>query len=205
MYTVYNEDNNTFEKVEEPDPLLSYSYADYLQWKFEERLELIKGKIFKMSPSPAPKHQKVCGNLLIEIGTFLKKKTCQVFTAPFDVRLPVKKQKKDIEIDTVVQPDICIICDQDKIDAKGCVGAPDIIVEVLSPGNSRKEIRVKFELYEEACVKEYWIVNPAEENLIVYILNNEGKYTGGKMYAGGDLLTTNILPGLKIDVTEIFQ
>lgn len=204
MFTIYNIDDDSFSKVEEPDPSLTYTYADYLQWKFEERLELIRGQIFKMSPAPAPFHQRVSINLSTLFHNFLKKKKCKVYPAPFDVRLPDNNKKKDSDVITVVQPDICIICDESKIDSRGCCGAPDLVVEILSPGNSHKEVKLKFELYEEAGVKEYWIVNSLEENLVVFILNEEGKYPGGKMYAGKGSIHCEAVPGLVIDVSEIF-
>ena len=168
--TVYNIDDNNYSKVEEPDPSIIYTYADYLKWQFEERLELFKGKIFKLS-APNTKHQVLLGNIHVLIAAFLKIRSCQVFLAPFDVRLPVKNRKKDDEVTTVVQPDLCIVCDDSKIDSRGCCGAPDLVVEILSPGNSKKEIRLRHELYEEAGVKEYWIVNPEEENIVVFVLN----------------------------------
>src|SRR5215217_1614082 len=137
----------------------TYTYADYLLWRFEERLELIKGKIFKMSPAPNRRHQTILGHLHLPIGSFFKNHYCQVFLAPFDVRLPKKNQNtSDGKIYTVVQPDLCIICDESKLDDRGCLGAPDLIVEILSPGNSRKEMDNKFELYEECGVREYWLV-----------------------------------------------
>jgi Uma2 family endonuclease len=204
MFTVYDTDNNEFSKVEEPDPSFSYTYADYLKWNFEERLELIKGRIFKMSPAPSPLHQNVTGNIYMAARKFLKKKKCIVYQAPFDVRLPVKNRKKDDQITTVVQPDICIICDETKIDVRGCNGAPDLIVETLSPGNSHKEVKLKFDLYEEAGVKEYWVVNPVEENLVVFVLDDHGKYTGGKMYAGKEKIECKAIPGFIIATEEIF-
>ena len=204
MFTIYNEEENQFQLIEEPDPSLSYTYADYLQWKFEERVELIKGQIFKMSPAPSPKHQQVSISLSAELYNFLKGKKCQVYAAPFDVRLPVKNKKKDTEITTVVQPDICIICDETKIDDRGCCGAPDLMIEILSPGNTKKEVKIKFELYEEAGVKEYWIVYPAEENIAVFLLNENGKFNGAKIYAAGDLIRSNSISGLAIDVNDIF-
>lgn len=204
MYTVFNEDEERYDLVEEPDPSVNYTYADYVKWRFKERLELIRGKIFRMSPAPNTVHQQVLMKIGYGFYGFLEGKTCSAFVAPFDVRLPVKNRKKDNEIYTVVQPDVFVVCDKTKIDARGCCGAPDLVVEILSPGNSKKEVRLKFELYEEAGVKEYWIINPHEENLIVFILNNNGKYGDVKMYADGDVLTTTILPGYKINVNEIF-
>jgi Uma2 family endonuclease len=203
MFTVYDTDNECFTKVEEPDPSVSYTYADYLQWKFEERLELFRGRIFKLS-APNTKHQQISRNLFVPVATFLKNKKCQVFSAPFDVRLPVKNKKKDNEITTVVQPDICIVCDESKIDAKGCCGAPDLVVEILSPGNSYKEVKLKFELYEETGVKEYRIVYPEEESLAVFVLNENGQYNGAALYAGTDKINSAAIPGLIADLKEIF-
>ena len=201
--TIYNMNDDSFAKVEEPDPSAIYTYADYLKWQFEERLELFRGKIFKLS-APDTKHQVILTNILASIATFLKKKPCKVFVAPFDVRLPVQDRKNDNEVNTVVQPDICIVCDLSKIDDRGCCGAPDLVVEILSPGNSKKEIKLKFDLYEEAGVNEYWIVNPVEENMVVFILNEQEKFSGLKMYAGDDILHSKAVPGLNINVTEIF-
>lgn len=205
MYTVYNDEDDSYSKVEEPDPSLDYTYADYLKWKFEERLEIIRGKIFRMSPAPNLMHQSVSMKLSNSIYNFLKGRSCKVFSAPFDVRLPVRNKKKDNEIYSVVQPDICVICDESKLDEKGCCGAPDLMIEILSPGNSKKEIRLKHELYEESGVKEYWIINPVEENLFVYILKGDGKYGDAKVYTSGDLISTEILPGFTTNVSEFFE
>ena len=157
-----------------------------------------------MSPGPASTHQQVSTKISGELYIFLKGKPCGLYAAPFDVRLPVKNRKKDHEVTTVVQPDICVICDESLIDSRGCCGAPDLVVEILSPGNNKKEVRTKYELYEESGVKEYWLINPVEENLFVYVLGKEGKYEGGKMYAGGDLLTSAAIEGFTIEVSEIF-
>jgi len=203
MYTIYNEDEEREQTVAEPDPSYTYTYADYLQWKFLERLELFRGKIFKMG-APNTLHQVVTGNLYGEIRNFLKGKSCKVFVAPYDIRLPVQNRKKDDEITTVVQPDVCIVCDPSKVDERGVCGAPDLVIEVLSPGNSQKEVRYKYELYEEAGVREYWVVNPTEQNLIVFLLTEEGEFGSGRMYTNGDKLAMNILPGYSINVTEIF-
>ncbi|MDB4918838.1 Uma2 family endonuclease [Mucilaginibacter sp.] len=140
----------------------TYTYADYLKWTFDERLELIKGKIFKMSPTPGSVHQRISFRLTLWIGNYLEGKSCELFTTPFDVRLP-RLSKDDKEIITVVQPDVCVICDPKKVDDKGCIGTPDIVIEILSPGNNKKELRNKFEAYEEAGVLEYWIINPVEK------------------------------------------
>jgi len=203
MFTIMDDDGN-ISMVEEPSPDYTYTYADYLKWKFEERLELFKGKIFKMS-APNTKHQVVAGNIYMRLRNQLDSQKCHVFIAPFDVRLPVRNRKNDNEITTVVQPDLCVVCDETKIDERGCCGAPDLVIEILSPGNSQKEVRLKFELYEEAGVKEYWIVNPVEENLAVHILGEDQKFRGFKMYAGGDIIQSASVTGLSIDVNDIFK
>jgi len=113
--TQYNEQEDRYYQVEEPDPSYTYSYADYLQWKFKERLELIRGRIFKLS-APNTKHQQVSMKLSNALYNCLHQNTCQIFAAPFDVRLPRKNKTNDAEITTVVQPDICVICDETKID-----------------------------------------------------------------------------------------
>ena len=201
--TVYNIDDDSYSKVEEPDSSFTYTYADYLKWQFEERLELFRGKIFKLS-APNTKHQEVSGNLNTELHNFLKGKECKVFHAPFDVRLPVKNKKRDDEITTVVQPDICVICDQSKLDIRGCCGAPDLVIEILSPGNSKKEIRLKHELYEEAGVKEYWLIYPEEESVAIFLLNDNNKFDGAAIYPGDETILSKAIPGLSINLNEIF-
>jgi len=189
--------------VEEPSGDYGYTYADYLKWKLEERLELFKGRIFRLS-APNRFHQQVSGKIFFHLFGFLKGKQCQVFSAPFDVRIPVQNRKRDNEITTVVQPDICVICDQSKLDERGCCGAPDLMVEILSPGNSRKEVTIKFELYQEAGVREYWIINPTEQNIIVYKLINN-KFISEKTYAPGDVLLSYAIEGLSVNVAEVFE
>lgn len=128
-----------------------YSYADYLTWTFPERLELINGKIFDISVSPGTLHQRISMIILGEMFDFFKQRKIQIFHALFDVRFP-QKLKNDEDVFTVVQPDICVICDDSKIDTRGCIGAPDLIVEILSPGNTTREMKDKFDLYEESGV-----------------------------------------------------
>lgn len=192
-------------KAEEPDLSLSYTYADYLKWDLPEMVELIRGKVYKMSPAPTSRHQTIVVNLVTEIKAFLKKQKCKVFVAPFDVRLP-RKGKANEDISTVVQPDICVICDPIKIDKRGCLGAPDWVIEILSKHTSSKDLNEKFEVYEEAGVKEYWVVHPGEQTVLVYTLNDRGKYEGIlKPYVRTDKVQPKTLPGLTIDLTEIFE
>ena len=140
-----------------------YTYADYLLWQFSERVELIKGFIVKMSPAPNRFHQKVSANISGIFYQIFRNKSCNFYAAPFDVRLPIPSKKKDT---TVVQPDFCVICDASKLDDTGCNGAPDLIIEILSPNNSKHDLDTKFKLYEEAAVLEYWIVEPVEKMIL---------------------------------------
>lgn len=180
-----------------------YTYADYYKWRFEERVELIKGRIFKMSPAPNRRHQDLSTHLHVAIYNFLKGQRCKVYAAPFDVRFP-RKSKDDKDIVTVLQPDICVICDESKLDKRGCIGAPDIVVEILSPGNNAKELKNKYEVYEEAGVKEYWIVSPQDETFLVYTLC-DGKYLSSRARTTGDIITSTVLPGFSLDLTELFN
>jgi Uma2 family endonuclease len=181
-----------------------YSYADYLTWKFDEVVELIKGKIFKKAAA-APKriHQKVSIKIASKLYTFLEGKQCQVYDAPFDVRFP-KGSKEDHKIHDVVQPDICVICDPEKLDERGCIGAPDLIVEILSPGNSKTELKHKFELYESQGVREYWIIHPENQNILIYTLTN-GKYVPSPLLTSGDVIESVAVEGFKLDLEEFFK
>jgi len=181
----------------------TYSYADYLQWTFEDRLELIKGKIFKMTPAPASAHQRISWIISGELYSNLKNKSCKAYTAPFDVRLPRKGENEDKKIITVVQPDICVICDPAKVDTRGCTGAPDIVIEILSPGNNQKELRNKYEVYEESGVIEYWIISPQDKTFLKYTLV-EGCYQPSRLMTIGDIIATNILPGFELNLETVF-
>ena len=176
-----------------------YSYADYLVWKIKERVELIKGKILEMS-APSPIHQEISGNLQGALFVFLKNSRCKLYTAPFDVRFP---QKGESQVYTVVQPDLCVVCDFEKIDSKGCVGAPDLVVEILSPGNSKKEMKSKFALYQEEGVREYWIVDPERELVFVYIADN--KKFKPTIPIADDYVYSTIFPDFKIHTSDLFH
>lgn len=193
-------------KAEEPDMTGSYTYSQYLTWDMDGITELIRGKIFKMSPAPSSQHQKVSGELFRQIANHLLKKNCQVFAAPFDVRLLLSsKDKSDQNITTVVQPDLCVICDPSKIDGRGCLGAPDWIIEILSPQTSSKDLHEKFDVYEEAGVNEYWIVHPQEQTILVYTLGGDGKYSIKlKPYVRTDQPSSTTLPGLTLDLSLVF-
>lgn len=182
----------------------TYTYADYLQWKFKERLELIKGRVFKMSPAPSSYHQDITGNLYFALKLHLLKKQCKVFIAPFDVRL-TKKSLTNEDVTTVVQPDICVICDRSKIDKAGCIGAPDIVVEIISPGNNKTELQNKFEIYEENGVQEYWIVSPQDKTFLKYTLNQDSFYVASKLLPSDAEVTTPILPGFVLKLEDVFD
>ena len=180
-----------------------YSYADYLHWKFQERVELIRGHIHQMSPAPNTAHQAIVQELSRLLGNFFHRRPCRVFPAPFDVRLPGRGEVKDSS--TVVQPDLCIICDPAKLDTQGCNGAPDLIIEVLSPGNSKKEMKDKFEIYQESGVREYWLVNPLDKNVLIYVLNEDGHFIGQAPLVENQKLQSRLFPELSIDLSEVFR
>ncbi len=180
-----------------------YTYADYFKWQFEERVELIKGRIFKMSPAPNRVHQMLAGDVYKAISIYLEDKKCHVYIAPFDVRLP-RKSKDDKDIVTVLQPDICVVCDLSKLDDRGCVGAPDIVIEILSPGNNAKELKNKYEVYEESGVKEYWVVSPQDNTFIIYTLI-DGRYDASRLMVAGDVVTSPILPDFSLDLAQLFE
>jgi Uma2 family endonuclease len=181
----------------------TYNYAQYLTWRFQDRIELIKGKMFKMSPAPARSHQQASGDFYRQLSTYLHKKKCKVYSAPFDVRFP--KGEGDENTFTVVQPDICVICDSLKLDDRGCVGAPDLIIEVLSPASAEKDAKIKFQLYQEQGVKEYWMVHPGENIVDVFELDNAGKYHLRGKFTKGDKVGVGVLPGLEIILDDVFE
>ena len=183
-----------------------YNYSDYLLWKLKERVELLKGRLLPLV-TPSAVHQTVSSNLHIELGVFLKGKKCRLFAAPFDVRLPLPQHRiKGEKIDTVIQPDLCIICDTSKLDKQGCIGAPDLIVEILSPGNSRREMKDKFELYEEAGVLEYWVIDPVHRTVFVYTFDKKTQKYVNQLpnLTDTDILTSQIFEGMAINLEEIF-
>lgn len=183
-----------------------YSYADYLTWQFEQTVELIKGKIMPMS-APNRKHQAISRELNGLFYLHFNHHLCKFYAAPFDVRLYDKTKSKQANKDvfSVVQPDICIICDLEKLDDKGCLGAPDLIVEILSPGNSSKEMKAKKLLYEESGVKEYLIFDPEHENVIQFILNKQEVYSIERIFVNDEVLTSAIFPTLHIDLKDVFS
>ena len=178
-----------------------YTYADYLMWNIKDRVEILKGKIFKMSPAPTISHQGISFNLSGLFFMYFHNKPCKVFASPFDVVLKNKNGKED----TVVQPDLCVVCDPEKLaDGKRCQGAPDLIIEILSPGNSKKEMVDKYELYEEAGVREYWVVRPDYKEITQFVLENN-KYRTLPPIVEGTIIHSAIFPELSLQTEDIFR
>jgi Uma2 family endonuclease len=185
-----------------------YSYADYLTWSDDKLRELLNGFIRLMSPAPALKHAMVSSRLGYYLMNYIRKKSgnCQVFYAPFDVRLPKNpNEKDDKQIYTVVQPDICVVCDNSQLDERGCLGAPDMVIEILSVSSIKYDLNDKFNLYEAAGVKEYWVISPKEKGINVFILQENGKYDRGAVYEGNVQVPVLTLKGLSIDTEELFK
>ena len=183
-----------------------YTFADYLTWVDDKRRELYGGFIKLMTPAPRRIHQEIIRDLSFCFQLYLKKKECKVYFAPFDVRLPNNGEKADNKIYTVVQPDICVICDLTKLDDKGCIGAPDMIVEIASESNSKNDVEDKFQIYQKHGVKEYWIVFPHEKTVNVFYLNELGKYQLFGMFAENSKIPVNIFKGdLVVDLGEVFE
>ncbi len=188
--------------VSEPDYSGSYTVKDYLSWTFDGFYEIIKGKVWKMSPAPTSSHQRVSFNLSFEFGRIFKGQNCEAFHAPFDVYF-VRCGEETSNGTTVLQPDICIICDKSKIHEKGCVGAPDLVVEIISPSTAKKDLDDKYKVYEEFGVKEYWVVFPGEKAINIYSLI-EGKYELFKSLSHDEELQSPLFEHLKFRVEDVF-
>lgn len=194
-------------RISEPRPEAAtkdtYTYGDYAKWPDEERWELIDGVPYNMSPAPSCIHQKILGELHKQIAVYLTGKTCEVYIAPFDVRLP-KGQENDEQIDTVVQPDL-VVCDRAKLDERGCKGAPDLVAEVLSPQTAGKDMKIKLALYERVGVKEYWLVDPNNKTVQVYQMETSGRYGRPGIYTGADQVKVGLFTDLVIDLAMVFK
>ncbi|NEN22771.1 Uma2 family endonuclease [Cryomorpha ignava] len=193
------EDKN--QEVQEPDLTGTYTARDYISWKTDELMELIRGKVFKMAAAPSSDHQKV----VMSLGTilylhFLKK--CEVYSAPFDVYL-IRSSEDWKSAKNVVQPDLCVICDPEKIHLRGCIGVPDLVVEILSPSTRLKDLGAKRDLYEEYGVKEFWIVHPQDATLAVHVLEN-GKYRITSLVTKGQSFQSPTFPDLQVDLDAVF-
>lgn len=191
---------NEITRLDQLDQNGSYSYKDYLLWKLKERVEIIKGKIMAMSPAPNRLHQDISLKLTSEFLKVFPSDGCKLYVAPFDVRFP----DENGNVKTVVQPDLCVICDPNKLDERGCLGAPDLVVEILSPGNSKREMKDKYELYQEYGVSEYWVVRPEERNIHIYVLEN-GRYIGIAPVVEDDVITSVRFPNLSFSTSGLYD
>lgn len=180
-----------------------FTYADYKDWPEDERWELIDGVAWNMSPAPAIRHQRMLRKLGTRIDNFLEGKDCEPFYAPVDVFFPTFPKQDDNEIDTIVQPDLIVVCDPEKLENNGCKGAPDICVEILSPYTSKKDLSEKFYLYERNGVRECWILDPAARSAQIYKLEENGKYGDPLIIETEGLLKSSVLEELELDLNDI--
>ncbi len=178
-----------------------YSWSDYLAWPEGERYELIDGVVYAMSPAPRRRHQETCRAIFRQIDRSLAGKSCEVYFAPFDVKL---SGDEDDDAPTVVQPDITVTCDKSKLTTQGMTGPPDLVVEIVSPDSGLIDRRRKFDLYERFGVQEYWIVDQDERVVEVYRLGNDGSYRRSGVYGPEETVTSTAVTDLSISLTEVF-
>lgn len=186
-----------------------FTYADYCSWPDDERWEIIDGIAYNMSPAPSVNHQRISRVLLVKFDGYLKNKKCEVFAAPFDVFFPDSKDQDINTVTSVVQPDITVICDPVKLIKRGCFGAPDIAVEILSPWTSPKDHNQKFSLYESNGVMEYWVIDPETQYIRIFNLDNTGKYDSGRLtlynsYQKDEKTFSLVLEGFEIQLKKLF-
>ena len=181
-----------------------YTYRDFLAWPEGERVEIVNGIPYAVTPAPSRLHQKILMELARQIGNFLKGyPRCEVYVAPFDVRLSEQMDVGDDQIDTVVQPDITIVCDKEKLDERGCFGAPTIVIEIISPSTATHDYIRKMALYEKHCVKEYWIVHPVDQ--IVMVFEHDGSIFGKPGIHDKEAnVVSSVLPKLTVELRELF-
>lgn len=180
-----------------------YTYADILTWPEDERWELIDGVAYDMTPAPTYRHQEILGRLYLQFGNFLEGAPCRVVMAPLDVRMP-KLGETAMTASTVVQPDLLVVCEPEQIDERGVVGAPTLVLEILSPSTAKKDLREKLNAYQQAGVQEYWVVYPSEKMVQVYTLDEHGRYGTPSVYVNGEQAPVGVLPGLAVDLGRVF-
>lgn len=180
-----------------------YTYKDYMTWNDNKFWELIDGIAYQMAP-PSRKHQNVSTELVRQFANYLLGKPCEVHHQPFGVRLPLEDEPDEF-IKHALLPDIAVVCDEKKLDDAGCRGGPDLIIEILSPSTSKRDLEDKFKLYEKAGVKEYWIVDPVNNFIKVYVLGEDKIYGKGKTYFADDKIKVSIFPDLEVDLSLVFK
>lgn len=180
-----------------------YTFADCLTWEEKERIEIINGEAVMMAP-PSSVHQEIVAELTRQFGNYLEGKRCKVYPAPFGVRLFERDGEAPEDVDTMVEPDLSIVCDRNKIDKHGCKGAPDLVVEILSPSSLRHDRFVKLGLYQRAGVREYWIVDPEYKSVQVFTQEGGGSLRISEEYGRGDVARVNVLEGCFIDLGKVF-
>ena len=181
-----------------------YTFADMSTWDDGERAELIDGEIYLMAPAPSRPHQKVSGEIFRQLANYLEGKKCEAYSAPFDVRLFEQDGDAPEDVDTVVEPDITVVCDPSRLDDRGCKGAPDMVVEILSPSTRRHDRLVKLNLYQRAGVREYWIVSPEEQAVEVFLLSGDGLLLPHEVYSRDGIAKVNVLDGCFIELSKVF-
>lgn len=179
-----------------------YTLADVLAWDEGERAEIIDGEVFLMG-APSSVHQEIMVELVFQLHAYLKGKKCRVYPAPYSVRLFEMDGDDPRDVDTVVEPDISVVCDRNKIDKNGCKGAPDMVIEILSPSTRRHDQMTKLNLYRRAGVREYWIVDP-EAKVVLALLLEHGNYFVKQTGTAGDKMKVNVLEDCEIDLTDVF-
>lgn len=179
-----------------------YNLADALAWSEQDRIELIDGYPVMMAP-PTRAHQKAVMELSRQLANYLAGKKCEVYPAPFAVRLFERDENRPEDVDTLVEPDVSVVCDPSKLDDIGYKGAPDLVMEILSPTTQRHDRFTKFNLYQQAGVQEYWIVDPDNKSVQVFILD-DGRYVAKDFGTVEDTLKVNVLEGCTIDLSQVF-
>lgn len=181
-----------------------YTFADCLRWNEEERIEIINGEAFMMA-TPSSRHQEICFEIGRQLGNFLVGKKCRVYPAPFGVRLFEQDGDAPETVDTMVEPDLSVVCDRNKIDKWGCKGAPDLVIEILSPSTRRHDRLVKMNLYEQAGVREYWIVDPDTQSVQVFLLDDNGFFRIYEDYGWEDVAKVHVLEGCFVELNKVFS
>ena len=181
-----------------------YTFADILSWEGNERIEIINGEAFMMA-APSRIHQEICFEMGRQLGNYLEGKQCKAYPAPFGVRLFQRAGDSPEDVDTIVVPDISVICDRSKLDQYGCNGAPDLVIEVLSPSTQRHDQLVKLNLYQRAGVREYWIVDPENKTVRVMLQSGNGFLQTHEIYRQEEVAKVNVLEGCFIELGKVFS